>query len=164
MSEKKKKSISRGQNRPVASGFKKVLVAFDGSDHAMKAFTAAEEQAKKHGAELIVLSVVELPVPYLVPKIAPVEISAVREFVRKDAEAQVDKLARQAKDNGVNARGKVLDKGGSTVKLIVEYAEEEGVDLIVVGTRGLGGFRKMLLGSVSSGLVSHAHCQVLIVR
>ena len=46
MSEKKK-SIPRGQNHPVASGFKKVLVAIDGSDHAMKAFTAAEEQARK---------------------------------------------------------------------------------------------------------------------
>ncbi len=160
----KEKSSPGGQNHPVVIGFKNVLVAFDGSDHAMKAFIVAEELAKKYGARMVVLNVVELPMPYLMPKTAPVEISAAREFARRDAKAQVDKLARQAKDEGVDARGEVLDKGGSPLKLIVEYAEEEGVDLIVAGTRGMGGFRKVLVGSVSSGLVSHAHCQVLIVR
>ena len=81
-----------------------------------------------------------------------------------DAKTKVDSLALQARTDGVDAKGEVLDKGGSPVKVILEYAEEEGVDLIVAGTRGLGGFPKMLLGSVSSGLVSHAHCRVLVVR
>jgi nucleotide-binding universal stress UspA family protein len=151
-------------NRPIALGFKKVLIAFDGSDEAMKAFTAAEDLSKRYNAQLIILTAVELPFPYLVPRVAPADISAVRDFATKDAKSKVDSLVVQARTDGVDAKGEVLDKGGSPVKVILEYAEEEGVDLIVAGTRGLGGFEKMLLGSVSSGLVSHAHCGVFVTR
>jgi len=50
------------------------------------------------------------------------------------------------------------------VETIISHAAKEDVDLIVVGTRGLGGFKKMLMGSVSSGIISHADCPVLVVR
>jgi len=163
MNDQKRSSLA-GRDRPIALGFNKVLVAFDGSDHAMKAFAVAEELAKRYRAQLVVLSAVELPFPYLVPRIPPTDISAARELATDDARTKVDSLALQARADGVDARGEVLDKGGSPVMLILEYTEKEGVDLIVAGTRGLGGFPKMLLGSVSSGLVSHAHCQVLVVR
>ena len=53
---------------------------------------------------------------------------------------------------------------GTPEEVILNYAKEKGVDLIVMGTRGLGGFKKLLLGSVSNGVVSHAPCSVLIVR
>ena len=53
----------------------------------------------------------------------------------------------------------------SIVEEIIEKAEhEKEVDLIVIGTRGLGGFKKMLLGSVSSGVITHSHCNTLVVR
>jgi len=52
----------------------------------------------------------------------------------------------------------------STVQGIVEFASNEKVDLIVIGTRGLSGFKRLLIGSVSSGVVAHAHCPVLVVR
>ncbi len=141
-----------------------MLIAFDGSDQAKNAFTVAEELAKKYNAQLVVLSAIELPFPYMVPRTPPADITAARDYVTEDTKKVVESLALQARTDGVDAKGEVLDKAGSPVKLIVEYAEDEGVDLIVAGTRGLGGFEKMLLGSVSSGLVSHAHCQVLVVR
>jgi len=50
------------------------------------------------------------------------------------------------------------------VETIINHAAKEDVDLIIVGTRGLGGFKKMLIGSVSSGVISHANCPVLVVR
>jgi nucleotide-binding universal stress UspA family protein len=50
------------------------------------------------------------------------------------------------------------------VYAITNYADEKHVDLIVVGSRGMGGFKRMLLGSVSSGILNHAHCSVLVVR
>jgi nucleotide-binding universal stress UspA family protein len=110
------------------------------------------------------LTVVQLPFLYLVPRVAPADIAASHEYTTHDAKTKVNNLVLQARNEGVDAQGEVLDKEGSPVKLILEYAEEKGVDLIVAGTRGLGGFPKMVLGSVSSGLVSHAHCGVLVVR
>ncbi|MDG6934563.1 MAG: universal stress protein, partial [Nitrososphaerota archaeon] len=47
---------------------------------------------------------------------------------------------------------------------IVDYAERQGADLIVLGTRGMGNLKRALLGSVSTGVATHAHCSVLIVR
>jgi len=151
-----------GQNRVVASGFKKVLIASDGSDQATKAFAVAEGLAKAYNAKLVVLTAVELA--SILPRVSPAELAAFREYAVGDAKTKVESLVLQSRTDGVDAKGEVLDKGESPVKMILEYAEAEGVDLIVVGTRGLGGFSKMLLGSVSSGLVSHAHCNVLIVR
>ena len=52
----------------------------------------------------------------------------------------------------------------SVVETILEQGDKSNVDLIVIGTRGLTGFKKLLVGSVSSGVISHAHCSVLIVR
>jgi nucleotide-binding universal stress UspA family protein len=163
MSSEKTSTPSEG-NTPIAVGFKKVLIAFDGSGHAMKAFAVAEDLAKRYNAQLVVLNAVELPFPYLVPRVAPADISAVRDSAMKGAKTKVDHLVLEARNEGIDAKGEVLDKGDSAVKVILEYSEEQGVDLIVAGTRGLGGFPKMLLGSVSSGLVSHAHCGVLVVR
>jgi nucleotide-binding universal stress UspA family protein len=50
------------------------------------------------------------------------------------------------------------------VKPILKYAEDEEIDLIVVGTRGRTGIKRMLLGSVASGVVTYAHCPVIIVK
>ena len=52
----------------------------------------------------------------------------------------------------------------SIVKEIIEYSERENIDLIIIGTRGRTGFKKVLLGSVASGVLNFAHCPVLIVK
>jgi nucleotide-binding universal stress UspA family protein len=52
----------------------------------------------------------------------------------------------------------------SIVKEIIEYSERENIDLIVIGTRGRTGFKKVFLGSVASGVLNFAHCPVLIVK
>ena len=69
-----------------------------------------------------------------------------------------------AEKDGVKVRGEIVENVSSVVESIVDYAEEWKVDMIVVGTRGLTGFKKLLLGSVSTALVSHAPCSVLVVR
>ena len=52
----------------------------------------------------------------------------------------------------------------SVVKEIVDYAEKNRIDMIVIGSRGLSGIKKMLLGSVAGGVVTYAHCPVLVVK
>ena len=76
----------------------------------------------------------------------------------------VGETESKAKKQGIHVKTEIPEAVSSVVETIINHATKESVDLIVVGTRGLGGFKKMLLGSVSSGIVSHAHCPVLVVR
>jgi nucleotide-binding universal stress UspA family protein len=147
---------------------KKILVSTDGSENAKRAVTAASTMAKQNGAELLIIHVVSEAVP---AQYAPIGINApVADYttyfntIEEQGKTLVSQTVEQAKREGVNARGQVLRTISSTVEAIVEASDNEHADLIVVGTRGLGGFRKLLLGSVSSGIVSHATCSVLIVR
>lgn len=57
-----------------------------------------------------------------------------------------------------------IEKSMSVEGTIVDYAEQENIDLIVVGTKGRSGFTKLLLGSVASKVVTYAHCPVLVVK
>jgi nucleotide-binding universal stress UspA family protein len=143
---------------------KKIVAAFDGSKDSAKAVEVATELATRFKAELLVVHVYSSPlVVYtgaggIAPDIADLE-DAAKDAGRKVLEGGVS----MAKDLGVTARGDLLE-AGSIVQALVEYAANEKADLIVVGTRGMTGFKKLLLGSVSSGLVSHAACPVLVVR
>ena len=65
---------------------------------------------------------------------------------------------------GISLKTQIISTGESPIKEIVEFANHEEVDLIVVGTRGRSGIKKMLLGSTASGVVTYAHCTVFIVK
>jgi nucleotide-binding universal stress UspA family protein len=64
----------------------------------------------------------------------------------------------------VHLRAEIIDTDKSAYAAIVDYAEKENVDVIVVGTRGKTGFKRILLGSVASGIVTYATCPVLVVK
>src|SRR5208282_566867 len=82
----------------------------------------------------------------------------------KGAEKCVQQVVAMAQKRGLKVTGEVLDYPPSVVGAILDYAAGKGVDLIFVGTRGLGGFQKLIMGSVSTGVVNHAHSSVLVVR
>jgi len=155
--------------------FKKILVALDGSESSQKAARAALELSEKLKAELIVLHAIIPPTSYYHSTIAsPVgmslpapsqrEIDEYYAYARKVALSVVGDAESKAKKRGITVRTEIPEAVSSVVETIINHAVKENVDLITVGTRGLGGFKKMLLGSVSSGIVSHAHCPVLVVR
>ena len=124
--------------------------------------------AKAFAAELVVVSVAPqiLPTVYSPVGVAsPVlDYSAYYDALEKDTKKIVDDGAQKAKEQGVTVRGTALKTVTSVAEAIISNAEKESADLIVVGTRGLGGFKKLVLGSVSSAVVSHATCSVLVVR
>jgi nucleotide-binding universal stress UspA family protein len=64
----------------------------------------------------------------------------------------------------VTVKADVIIATTSIVKEIVEYAENCKIDMIVIGSRGMTGFKKLLLGSVASGVVTYSHCPVLVVK
>jgi nucleotide-binding universal stress UspA family protein len=144
---------------------RKILVAVDGSNPSLNASTYAIEMAKRNDAELIVLNIVS-PTPY--SQFEYDNIGRMEEIERIDKEnAQqqiVDKVKQKAIEKKVNVKTDVLIKYTSVVKEIVEYAEEMNVDMIVIGSKGMTGFKKLLLGSVASGVVKYSHYPVLVVK
>ncbi|SRR5712692_1304130 len=147
---------------------RRILAAIDGSDNSKKASTVALRVAERLGAELIILNV--LPgITYLgaLASRAPIPQSTYDQyFIYADERANeiVNEQVALAKDKVANVKGLVIRTQYTIVEEIISIAEREKVDLIVMGTRGLGGFKKLLMGSVSSGVVNHAHCSVLVVR
>ena len=139
-----------------------------GSENAKRAVNAASSLAKQNGSELLIIHVVSEAIP---AQYSPIGINTPAsdytdyfKTIEQEGMKLVNEVVQKAKGEGINARGEVLRTISSTVESIVEVSDKEHVDLIVVGTRGFGGFKKLLLGSVSSGVVSHASCSVLIVR
>ena len=157
----------------------KILVAIDGSEMSMRAAAYAIDIANIKGKEeenvqLIGLTVIDLTnLSYSFFAIASGYYEAEKlEEKRKEAQQLLDKVEKLAvKENNTNNnvniqfKSEIIEDPISRVgSAIVDYAERENVDLIVIGTRGRTGFKKMLLGSVASDVVTYAHCPVLVVK
>lgn len=149
------------------SSFNSILVAVDGSPNSTRAAEMAVDLAKKNSAHLYVLSVISTPVFAATGIQGTAGSGPATEFfdkAKKDAEGFVAGVVSKAEAEGLKVRGEIIENVPSVVEAISDYAEEWKIELIVVGTRGLSGFKKLLLGSVSSALVSHAPCSVLVIR
>ncbi len=154
--------------------FQRILLALDGSESSGRASKVALELAEKFRAELIALHAISPPSsPYpssfasaspVMPPIPQSEIDAYYAYARRVALGIVGETVAEAKSRGITVKAELRESVSSVVETIINHATKENVDLIVIGTRGLGGFKKLLLGSVSSGVVTHASCPVLIVR
>ena len=82
----------------------------------------------------------------------------------KDAKSWLDNFNQQAKENKIQLRTELINSTRPVDYVILEYAEEKQIDLIVMGTRGRTGFKKLLLGSTASSVVTYAHCTVMVVK
>jgi nucleotide-binding universal stress UspA family protein len=146
--------------------FKRILVGLDGTSHGLRTAAAAAGLAGRFGAELHVLTVAK-----------PHEVTpAVQDYLEAenllgepsyvlDEETQtiVDKAKALAEQNKVRKIRTVVREGRPAV-VLVDYAKDHQMDLLVVGSRGLGALEAALLGSVSQKVSQLAGCSVLIVR
>jgi nucleotide-binding universal stress UspA family protein len=164
---KKAKDPETGSNETHETGpnrFNRILVAVDGSENSIRAARAAMTLCERLGADLSVIQAIPKPETRgmsvrLGPLLKDYYAASVRE-----AEKNIQRVVTSAQKHGLKVTGKVLDYPSTTVEAILDYAAGTGVDLIVVGTRGLGGFTKLIMGSVSTAIVNHASCSVLVVR
>ncbi len=157
-------SQTEGSEHPSQKGFRKILVGFDGSENSTKALGVACMLAGEYNAGVVVVNVFSSPVYAAVGAMMPVAgMEGVEESAKKRAEELVGQAVGIAKGEGVEATGEAL-RAASAVQAITGYALTNDIDLIVLGTRGLTGFKRMMLGSVSSGVVANAHCSVLVAR
>jgi nucleotide-binding universal stress UspA family protein len=136
--------------------FKHVLVALDGSDYSQAALPTAIEVTRKFGADLFVLHVAEHDRGRSV---------VYSEETPAEATQFVGKAVKAARDAGVAARGELRDVAvGHVARAIVETAQANDIDLIVMGSRGLSDIQGLLLGSVTHKVMQLAHVSVLVAR
>jgi nucleotide-binding universal stress UspA family protein len=148
---------------------KKILIAVDGSKPSLDAAEYAIHLAEKHEAELTSLYVVspDIRYGYMEDALTPALPGPLKEIVMMAVEGgqkHVDEVKKRASKTNISLNTDVIISNTSVVKSIVEYAEEHKIDLIVIGTKGLSGIKKMLLGSTASGVVTYAHCPVMVVK
>ena len=143
---------------------KRILVPLDGSEWSFRAARYAIKIAEMATAKVICVHAVQNP-PYTEYAYEGVLIRKYIEDAKMEAQKWFDEVNVIAKKaHVVNMATDTLINVFSVADAIISYAERNNVDLIVMGTKGRTGVKKLLLGSVASNVVSHAKCPVLVVR
>lgn len=138
--------------------YKNILVAVDGSEQSKKAFEEAVEVARRNNGMLSILSVVDNKYSFGDPAF----INDALKFHMNNAEIEIDTLLSEAGDLPVNYKTAILS--GSPKRKIVEFAKDHGIDLIMLGSTGVGAIEKAIIGSTTSYVVNHASCNVMVVK
>ena len=153
----------------IETKFSKILVPIDGSTYSKHAADYGINIAKKFNSELTILYVVYSPLGYeysnLIGLATPSQIDLVIENARKEAQKWFDEILKPVEsDDRLKIKTEVVASSISVLATILEYSEKEKTDLIVLGTKGRTGFKKLLLGSTAEGVVTYAHCPVMVVK
>ena len=137
-----------------------MVVGVDGSNGAREALRIAVREARMRGASVRAVHVWHMPEGAYLTGIAPAEADTDR-YERVARGVLADSVAAVADELGDVQVEQVLRNDPAPAAALI--AESQTADLLVVGTRGLGGLRELLLGSVSHACCQHAHCPVLVV-
>jgi nucleotide-binding universal stress UspA family protein len=119
--------------------------------------------AKKNRARVISLDSYEASI-FIRLVCCRVAIYMAEKNMQRKEKKRFEEIERLAKENNVKIQTEIVESTMSAHGTIVEYAEEHNVEVIVVGTRGMSGFAKQLLGSTALGVVTYAHCTVMVVK
>jgi nucleotide-binding universal stress UspA family protein len=142
--------------------FRHILAPTDFSEYSKQAVTSAFELAQKFGAKLTILHVIELP-PYPIEGYVPPSLSATfMDDLERQAAADLAQLVPDAEAANVEV-ARVIGVG-TPYRKIIETAEAEQVDLIVMATAGRTGFSHLVMGSIAERVVRTATCPVLTIR
>jgi nucleotide-binding universal stress UspA family protein len=133
-----------------------VVVGVDGSDGSMAALEAAVAEAKARNAQLRIVVAWHIPLAVYTDGLPPPEEITTD---MQDAAQEIAKQAEAAVPAGVDFETRLVE--GQPADALIE--ESEGAEVLVVGSRGLGGFARLVLGSVSQHVSHHAKCPVVIV-
>ena len=129
---------------------RKILVPFDNSPHSARSFGTALDMAKNREASIVVISVIQEEI-----RKSWVNDTPTREGIRK--------LQKQAQKIGIGFDSTIVSSK-SIAETIISFASTNKIDLVVMGTRGKGMPKEMMLGRVSTDVALNAHCPVLLVK
>jgi nucleotide-binding universal stress UspA family protein len=148
----------------------KILVCVDGSEKSLEAADYSISIAQNSRTQLVILNVIETE-PWLYGEKAfewgsPEKVDEA--YANKKVEIQkiLDKIKKNAEAVGIQSNSEILlaPRTQGAVKAVLEYVEQEQIDVLVVGTRGNTGIKKILLGSVANGLLTLANCPVMVIK
>ena len=146
---------------PALQNYKKIVVGYDGSDNSKRALERAIALSAFEGATLRIVVAVNTILP-MYGTTAPYYPPDYAEQVTKEGQRSLAEAVSRAKQVTQKISGSVMD--GHPAEMILSSADRDGSDLIVVGRRGISGVERFLMGSVSSSVVNHSKCDVLIVK
>jgi len=142
------------------SNWKRICCAVDFSEPSRLALSKAAELARRDGAELLLAHVYEVPQPAGELLVAAVDLTG-------PAAAEAEQKMRPWMEEAVRLRGAPVRTrilAGQPALEVTQAAREAGCDLLVVGTHGRSGIKRLVLGSVAERIVREAHCDVLVAR
>lgn len=143
--------------------FKKILVPSDGSGLARRAAEYAANLAQVHGAQIVGVYVID-PFPYIgIGDASAVGLQAYMAEAKAAATQSLESLQQICEAHGVAFQGDTIERN-VTYEGILETAEAEGVDLVVMGSHGRKGVQALILGSVAQKVLTHAKVPVLIIK
>ncbi|MGD9047538.1 MAG: universal stress protein [Anaerolineae bacterium] len=145
--------------------FKRILVPLDGSPFSERALPVATSMAQKYGSEIILLRVLDIPVPTPPTSHPEVTIGWVREaraHAHREAQSYLDAWQQEVHRQGIEVHALMRDR--SPGEDILQVAGSEKVDLIVMSAHGQGGLARWTFGGVADKVARHSPCPVLLVR
>lgn len=142
--------------RDATIGWKNIILPTDGSKYSNAASEKAIDFAKSYGGELLIVSVVDVPPEFYAeaPQVVDDKTKKAKEFVAD--------IKKKAEASGIKASTYVGE--GKAHKVIIDFARDEKADIIVMGSHGKTGIKRLLMGSVTEGVIGHSSCPVLVVK
>jgi nucleotide-binding universal stress UspA family protein len=150
--------------------FTNIVVAIDGSEPSFDAADYAISFAELYNSQLTALYVVSVRVPNdfdsdMPDDKMPDQIKKIMNEAKIESEPWFNRIRSEIDNESlINFRTKITVSSVKVSGVIVNFSEDAKADLIVIGTRGRSGFKRLLLGSVASDTVMYAHCPVLVVK
>jgi nucleotide-binding universal stress UspA family protein len=150
--------------------FSKILIPVDGSINSMKAIDYAVDLADKYKSELLALHVLYSQSGFAFHKetvagtITSSSLNDLNLEAKQEAEKWFEEINKRAAERNVQIKTEVVFTVISIVEGILTYAEKENINLIIIGSKGKSGWKKLIVGSVASGISTYAHCPILIVK
>jgi nucleotide-binding universal stress UspA family protein len=140
--------------------FTKILVPADGSDNSYRALEAALVFSEKLGSSISVVNVMEqVPITHIESEKL---LNELLEAYKKENQEILSKCSDIAHQKGITIKTVLLQ--GNPAPVILDYIKKENFDLVIMGSRGMGKFKELILGSVSSKIMHHSPCAVMIIR